>query len=442
MQEWLDYCKMRPDQPHAISPCYVGNEYSWKPVQVIGYDEREKKFIVKVIATGQEKLVTRLSLLFYAEDPEMFKERVNLCKNRQKNVEAELRFTDLVDSIPSDAVSSLSAERCESFRRKCTTDYDNFDPSLVYKNFMHLMRVVKEEYIRQMKKCIVLQEMNDPANKEKFLKKKVPIRLVKKTSPYFGVVKCAKYNFREFRNLIEEQHWCSDPDVAELTDIFSKKSIYFLNKRYLNTDRTTMQLPMQLKDMKKEQMDHCDIILKNMQIQWREYLVSEIRRKLRESHSIFETNMDAYKASDLKKIILRFEFILNNFMRDFVHTSIFDWVQFVRSFTVPDYDKDELWSLSLSPLLTIRLSEVAPVKDDKDKKKKGKKGDSEHSDSSSKGAGKRIKFKPSLSECGAFFQDCLEKIRTSTNEFLRLEKDLVTFLQIDGEPSFELPNSF
>jgi hypothetical protein len=73
VQEWLDYCAARPNQPHAQSPCYVNNEYSWKAVRVIGYDEKEKKFKVIVEDTNQEKLVTRLSLLFYAEDPELFK---------------------------------------------------------------------------------------------------------------------------------------------------------------------------------------------------------------------------------------------------------------------------------------------------------------------------------------------------------------------------------
>jgi len=29
-------------------------------------------------------MVTRLSLLFYAEDPDAFKQRVNLCKERQR----------------------------------------------------------------------------------------------------------------------------------------------------------------------------------------------------------------------------------------------------------------------------------------------------------------------------------------------------------------------
>ena len=115
VQEWLDYCRVRPDQAHAISPCYTEHEYSWKPVKVLDYDWKEKKYVVQVVGTKQEKLVTRLSLLFYAEDPELFKERVNLCKTRQKNVEAELRFTNLVDSIPASSVSVISKERRESF---------------------------------------------------------------------------------------------------------------------------------------------------------------------------------------------------------------------------------------------------------------------------------------------------------------------------------------
>ena len=32
VEEWLEYCRVRPDQPHAISPLFVGNEYAWKPV--------------------------------------------------------------------------------------------------------------------------------------------------------------------------------------------------------------------------------------------------------------------------------------------------------------------------------------------------------------------------------------------------------------------------
>jgi hypothetical protein len=49
---------------------YEGKEYVWKPVRVVDYDYAEKKFKVVVHASGQEKMVTRLSLLFFEEDPD------------------------------------------------------------------------------------------------------------------------------------------------------------------------------------------------------------------------------------------------------------------------------------------------------------------------------------------------------------------------------------
>lgn len=53
-----------------------------------------------------------------------------------------------------------------------------------------------------MKKCVILKEMEDPANFQKFDRLKVPIRLSKKTSPYFGVVRCPKYDFSYHNDLI------------------------------------------------------------------------------------------------------------------------------------------------------------------------------------------------------------------------------------------------
>ena len=86
---------------------------------MLGYDYAQKKFRVQVSRTHQIKLVTRLSLLFYAEDPVAFRTRVNLCKTRLKNCRAEIAFTNEVDKVKHNSVSTLSKERRESFMRKC-----------------------------------------------------------------------------------------------------------------------------------------------------------------------------------------------------------------------------------------------------------------------------------------------------------------------------------
>ncbi len=132
-------------------------------MRVIDYDYQQKKYRVIVHHNGQEKLVTRLSLLFLAEDPNLFKSRVNQCKSMQAVVESELRFTNMVDAVPSEQVSTLSKDRRRSILSKCVRESDKLDPDKVHAIFKHLMRVIEEEYVRQMKKCVILREMQEPS---------------------------------------------------------------------------------------------------------------------------------------------------------------------------------------------------------------------------------------------------------------------------------------
>ena len=64
-----------------------------------------------------------------------------------------------------------------------------------------------------MKKCIVMQDMHDPANFGKYIACKVPIRLNKYTYPYFGVVASKKYSYMKYKSRIFNAHWCSDTDI-------------------------------------------------------------------------------------------------------------------------------------------------------------------------------------------------------------------------------------
>lgn len=269
------------------------------------------------------------------------------------------------------------------------------------------------------------------------------MRVNKYTYPYFGVVANQQYAYMKYKNRIYNAHWCSDMCVAGLTSIFSKKSLEFVAKRYMNTNRDELRLPLLLEDMKKEQSAHLDSMSKNMTIQWRDQLVSDIRNNLKEQHNIFESDVQSYNESRLKGIIQRFELILNNFMREFSDLSIKDWVAFIKSFTVPKTDKNELWDLSKEALLSVKLEILKPSKTDDKKKRKTKKTEDggEEVEEEDENA-KRIRYKPNLKECEDFMIDQLEQMRKITNEFQCLEKDLVTFLNLPDKSSFELSADF
>ena len=126
--------------------------------------------------------------------------------------------------------------------------------------------------------------------------------------------------------------------MESITRIFTKKCIEYENQRYLNTNKSMLKLPNELKELKAKQESHHKATSQNILHRWREFLVGEIVDKLKNKHNFFEESGDLYAESHLKRIVMRFEFILNSFLRNFVKNSTDDWINFIRSFTVPKYE--------------------------------------------------------------------------------------------------------
>ena len=92
------------------------------------------------------------------------------------------------------------------------------------------------------------------------------MRLPKRTAPYFGVVRCPKYNFSQNLEEIVKLHWSSDSDLVTMTKIFTKKCIDFLEFRYMNTNKSVLKLPRELKELEKMQNSHHQSVSQNILI--------------------------------------------------------------------------------------------------------------------------------------------------------------------------------
>lgn len=424
----LKRCQDKPDQVHALSPTYENYEYVWKPVYVLDYlNERWK---VKDQKSGQTKYVTRLSLLFIDEDPTAFLKRVKDCKTLQQNVNAELMFTALVDSISPDKVSILSKERRFNLLKKSMREKTDVGKEQIAGTFKKLLRIVEEEYVRQMKKCIILRDMQSVGTHGRFTDLKVPIRLPSRSAPYLAVVPIPKYDFEAHSKKFYYNHWNKDINQVTVTEKLVIRSLRCLDQRFLNTNKALLKLPKELKDLVSIQNAHHAAIKQNISVQWRDYFVAEIQDDLKESHDFYQPDIEVYRESDLQRIVTRFELLLHTYLREFVKNSIDDWVEFIKSFTKPNYEKGEIWKLSNQQMLVIHLN----VHQNKKKKKKD--------DSPNKGEeipDNSIILKPSLEECGDFLKSAFDKIINATNDVKFLEAELMPFLKDkhQGEDSDE-----
>jgi hypothetical protein len=151
-------------------------------------------------------------------------------------------------------------------------------------------------------------------------------------------------------------HWNKDKNQVGVTEKLVIRSLRILDQRFMKTDTTSLRLPKELKDLIIEQNAHHASVQQNIAVQWRDYFLAEIPDDLKNNHHFYETQMEVYQDSELKRIITRFELLLHSYLREFVRQSIDDWVGFIKSFTKPNYEKGELWELSHTQMVTIHLS--------------------------------------------------------------------------------------
>jgi hypothetical protein len=88
-----------------------------------------------------------------------------------------------VDAIPVTLVSQMQKETQTQILQKTVKPFAGFNVEKNMPVFKRLMEVVVEDYVRTMKKCIVLREMENPEHDQHFEEAKVPIKRTEKVVP-------------------------------------------------------------------------------------------------------------------------------------------------------------------------------------------------------------------------------------------------------------------
>lgn len=133
-------------------------------MQVLDYNEKEEKYLIRVLATGREKWVIRLSLLFNHEDPVKHAARIELAKSRMRTAEDEMRFMQFIDGMPLDTNAKLLPQWRKEIvnfvlRRAPNASEQRIADLEAGKLLKELLEKLEVEYIRYIKKGILLREM-------------------------------------------------------------------------------------------------------------------------------------------------------------------------------------------------------------------------------------------------------------------------------------------
>ena len=438
--EWIALCKQDNDIPNAKCTYFKDGRYIWLDAIVLDYDEEKQRFLVEILKEDGnfKKYVSRLSLYFKKENFAKFKERIVQSKIFQQKAHDKNVFYKYVESIDDGKVSPMPATMINYiFKKVLSGKFKTKDFEINQTLASKMMQLIKYEYLMEMKKYYVIEELKDPSKADFFAQKKITYPVKSKKRKEYSIIldSTIKKNFDDKLKAIGSQNFVRNGHMHDALKLFQDKCFIHKGTILLDTVLLEKNLPFVLDDFMSHQSETFNKNKESLKIQWREYPLGDICDILRNVNffmSSFNDIADYNKESknNLKKFIYRIDLLFKQHLEDFLQSNFTSWLDFLQKFIMPIPAKGETWVVNDKPLLKVEIK----CRDiEKEKRKKDKKQDNKEID--------YIYMNPNYDE---FYNKLTEPIRWLTN-FLNsldnLEADIVKVLGISPKKIFNLQDS-
>jgi hypothetical protein len=95
--------------------------FDWKPVLITSYDSGRKIFAGIWDDEHESSVeISKINLVFKAEDPFQFSKRVGFAHQRRKYAESLIRYYFYIDNMPTEEIPTLNFEQKERIVKKST----------------------------------------------------------------------------------------------------------------------------------------------------------------------------------------------------------------------------------------------------------------------------------------------------------------------------------
>ncbi|KAM9533492.1 LOW QUALITY PROTEIN: dynein axonemal heavy chain 1 [Guaruba guarouba] len=356
--------------------------YQWIDVGVLDYDKKTKLYLVHktkngmvrnaegrpilnggVTSEGRALLlpcqywVPRVCLLFLAEDPRVFAQRVVSADKLRKKTEALLRYNLYVDCMPTDGLNSISEESLQRMKFLAMNT-----PKLrkAEKRILDLMccleKEVRLDYERTMSK--ISFDGVVASKPEVFSYVTLPDKEEEKV-PEKGLVCIPDYPFKKQEEDFNFVSLLKRPEVilvlTEVQDECNKVAIMSL----FNTALAKCVCLEEFEQIQTQTFTEVQMFLEDT---WINTLATAITSNLRKAgtdcYKLEQTNWDVYLLSRLRKLMNRIRFMLQDSLRYLVQNSLISFTQVVLDAChgVLNCSKDMKWGddITNSPYRPLR----------------------------------------------------------------------------------------
>ncbi|XP_032314242.1 dynein heavy chain 1, axonemal isoform X8 [Camelus ferus] len=352
-------------------------KYKWCNVGVLDYDKEKKLYLVHktnddglvrddmgkpilnggVTTEGRPPLlicqywVPRIQLLFCAEDPRVFTQRVVRANALRKNTEALLLYNLYVDCMPSEGQRLISEQSLSKIKQwAMSTPRMRKGPS-VLEHLSSLCREVSLDYERSMNKINFDKIVS--SKPETFSYVTLPDKEEEKV-PRQGLVSVPKYPFQEQKS---DFTFVSLLTRSEVITALSKVRAECNKVTAMSLFHSSLSKYSRLEEFEQIQSQTFSQVQMFLKDSWISTLKVAMRSSLHDMskgwYNLYETNWEVYLMSKLRKLMELLKYMLQDTLRFLVQDSLTSFSQFVSDAccSVLDCTDDMVWGedLIISP---------------------------------------------------------------------------------------------
>eukprot|EP00736_Rhodelphis_marinus_P006943 Rmarinus@m.24609 len=326
----------------------------WVNCMMKQFDYNRNRYLVEWEDDRTVSWVPRVHLMFLAEDPFVFAQRVAAAHAGRRKAEALLRYNLYVDSMPTDEISGLGQEQVQRILASAMNTEALTDRSI---DTSALINEINIDYARTMNKIIFDHNLKDPAQRELFESLELPPADAKKVVPWSGVVPTPEHDFPE---QFSEFTFYSFLTKAEVFHALVKVRAECNRVQKLPLFNTTFSKALRLEEFHQLQSQTCSQTANNVKDHWLTTLKNGIKNSLKDVgkgwFNLMERNKEVYEFSKLKRLLSMVHFMMQDTLRFLIEESL---DKYVRYFQIATAWKVEVSATNSVEVLEDEIPEIA-----------------------------------------------------------------------------------
>jgi len=314
--------------------------YVWRDFYVHGYDKETDKFVGRWATdgdNGREVKVPRLHLLFDAEDPRKFADRVANAFQERIYADSIIRYNYYIDNMPTQDLNELDSEQRKRLEI-LTTNTKKLREAKI--DLTPLLMEVNNDYARTMNR-IIFDKYHEECSTELLpANLRLPPKEEEQEAPLYGMIQLPhNKESKDFTEIFKDFCFNSlyiKEEVIKALQEMKEECNHCLEKKLFQLEFNTS---VRIEDFKHQQDSATSSVLHHLKVEWVGALAKIIEKKFegvgKGWFNMKETNKTTYDFGKLKKFLTLARQMMQDVLLTLTKRSYYEYCEAIEDF-MPD----------------------------------------------------------------------------------------------------------